>query len=293
MRRKALGRDLGLTVRMALALALVGAMYAVAALLLGAMVVGTARSREWDAFAGALCFAVGLPAVLVVHVRGAPELVLRAVRARVLEPHEEAELQGLVARAAAQADLPTPSVAIVRSSQPNAFAVGVSPERAVIGVTTELLRRLNTPELGAVVAHELAHIANRDSVVMTLVGAFSTAGAAMRRDDDWRMKVLFVLYLPVYALGLVLQWTISRYREYSADRGAVLITGAPEHLMSALQAVSEQRPRGDLRGGAAVSAFCIVSTRRRRFELFADHPPLEKRLENLARLARELGKPVG
>ena len=93
-------------------------------------------------------------------------------------------------------------------------------------------------------------------------------------------------------IGLLLMWTISRYREYVADRGAVLVTGAPEQLMSALQLAERRRARGDLRGGAAVSAFCIVSPRKRRFELISDHPPLEKRLRRLSALTSQLAKPA-
>jgi heat shock protein HtpX len=97
----------------------------------------------------------------------------------------------------------------------------------------------------------------------------------------------------VFFIGLLAMWTLSRYREYVADRGAALITGAPEQLMSALQKLGGRPPRGDLRGGLAVQALCILPARRRRwrrFELFADHPPLEKRLERLEELSRELGK---
>jgi heat shock protein HtpX len=97
----------------------------------------------------------------------------------------------------------------------------------------------------------------------------------------------------VFFIGLLALWTLSRYREYVADRGAALITGAPEQLMSALQKLGGRPPRGDLRGGLAVQALCILPARRhgwRRFELFADHPPLEKRLERLEELSRELGK---
>lgn len=141
-------------------------------------------------------------------------------------------------------------------------------------------------------AHELEHIANRDGVVMTLVAVPALAGSAMRNEDDFRMRVLFVFYTPVFVLSLLLMWTISRYREYVADRGAVLITGAPEQLMSALQKIAGTPARGDLRGGLAVQALCIVGRQKgwRRFVLFSDHPPLGKRLERLEEISRELGK---
>jgi heat shock protein HtpX len=98
----------------------------------------------------------------------------------------------------------------------------------------------------------------------------------------------------------MLMWAISRYREYTADRGSALITGAPEQLMSALTKISEKGPRGDLRGGAAVSALCIVPAQRkkgrldslRRFEVFMDHPPLDKRLRRLAAISRDMGRPA-
>ena len=125
-------------------------------------------------------------------------------------------------------------------------------------------------------------------------------GSAMWNDGNSRGKVAYLLlYWPIHAIGLCLMWTISRYREYAADRGAAMITGAPEQLMSALTKIAGSEPRGDLRGGGAVSALCIVPAQRksrfdsvRRLEIFKDHPPLEKRLDRLGALARELGGPV-
>jgi heat shock protein HtpX len=184
---------------------------------------------------------------------------------------------------------------LTRSWAPNAFSVGLTEDRAVIAFTTELFRRdLTAPELEAVIAHELAHVANRDGVVMTFVSAPALVGSAMWHSEDWRAKALFVLvYWPFFVVGLVTMWALSRYREYVADRGAALITGAPEQLMSALQKLAGAPARGDLRGGLAVQALCIVPSRRhgwRRFELFSDHPPLRKRLARLAELSRELGE---
>jgi heat shock protein HtpX len=192
-------------------------------------------------------------------------------------------------------------VAVIRSRAPNALAVGLRPKHATVALTTELVRRLDRKELEAVVAHELAHLGNRDGVVMTFVSGPCILGAVMRDDGGSRGWVFFyVFYWPVYVLGLLLMWAMSRYREYTADRGSALITGAPEQLMSALQKIAQKEPRGDLRGGAAVSALCIVPAQRkkgrlgflRRFEVFMDHPPLEKRLRRLGEVAREMGRPV-
>jgi heat shock protein HtpX len=249
--------------------------------------------RAFGAFFGALLFALGIPAMLVVHVRQADRLALRTARARILKRSERAELQALVARVAAHADLPPPRVAIIESESANALSVGRTPERAVVAVTTGLLRRLTPGELEAVVAHELAHVGNRDGLVMTLVAVPALAGSAMWHSDDWRTKIFFVLYLPIWLVGLLLMWAISRYREYVADRTAALVTGAPEQLMSALVKISGKEARGDLRGGVAIQALCIVPTTTtgwRRLEMLADHPPLEKRLERLEELSRKLGR---
>jgi heat shock protein HtpX len=200
-------------------------------------------------------------------------------------------LQELVARLAAQADLPRPRVAIIHTRAPNALTAARSPSTAVVAVTTELLRRLERHELEAVVAHELAHVANRDGPVMTFVGGPALLGGFFWKED--KVEYLFMwIYWPFHLVGLFLLWTISRYREYVADRGAVLITGAPENLISALLKIEGGAPpRKDLRS-LAVRAFCIVGwkSKWRRFELVMDHPPVRKRIARLEELARELGE---
>jgi len=294
MKRRPLGRDLGLSIRMAVALIPILGWYLFALLLLVAIVIGTLADRDWDAFLGAALFAVGGPVLLWQHIHRSESVALRAAHARELAEDDEPDLQALVARVSAMADLPPPRVALAKSWAPNAFSVGLNERRAVVAVTSELLRRdLTTAELEAVVAHELAHVANRDGLVMTFVSVPALAGSAMWHADDGRGKIFFLLfYWPVFFVSLFLMWTLSRYREYVADRGAALITGAPEQLMSALQKIAGKPARGDLRGGLAVQALCIVGRQAgwRRFELFSDHPPLDKRLERLAELARDLGK---
>lgn len=270
--------------------------YLVIALLLAAAAIIVLLDPSWDGVLAAGFFTVAGPVSLWQHLQRSEAVALRAARAVELEQGEAPELHALVARVAAQADLPMPRVAIVRSWAPNAFSVGLNERRAVVAFTTELLRRdLTTSELEAVVAHELAHVGNRDGVVMTFVSAPALVGSAMWHADDSRLKIFFVLvYWPFFFVGLMAMWALSRYREYVADRGAALITGAPEQLMSALEKIAGEPPRGDLRGGLAVQALCIVGGQRgwRRFELFSDHPPLAKRLERLAEVSRELGKAV-
>jgi heat shock protein HtpX len=295
MKRRPYGRDLGLTIRMGIALVPILIWYLLMIALFLLVVIAVVTSPSWETILFLVLLVVGGPIALWEQLMNSEAVGLRAARAKEVKRNEHRELQALVARVAAQADLPPPRVAVARSWSPNAFSVGLTERRAVVAVTTELLRRdLTTPELEAVVAHELAHIANRDGVVMTFVSAPALLGSAMWHERSWRGRIVFLLfYWPFFFVGLLTMWTLSRYREYIADRGAAQITGAPEQLASALHKLGVRPARGDLRGGLAVQALCILPARKRgwrRFELFADHPPLEKRIERLEELSRDLGK---
>jgi heat shock protein HtpX len=198
---------------------------------------------------------------------------------------------------------------------PNAFATGRSPKHAAVCVTTGLWNRLEPKEIEGVLAHELSHVANRDVLIMTVASFFAMlaalltrfglyagmfSGGGNNRDNNngppvW--LIMLVVSIVVYAISYILIRTISRYREYAADRGSALITGAPEYLMSALQKISSQMtliPNRDLREVSAMNAFFIIpaSAKAAVGELFMDHPPIEKRLAALAKIAREMGRPV-
>jgi heat shock protein HtpX len=200
---------------------------------------------------------------------------------------------------------------------PNAFATGRNPKHAAVAVTRGLWERLEPRELEGVLAHELSHIANRDVLIMTVASFFAMLAALLtrfglyagmfgggyggNRDSNNNQVpvwlIVFLVSIVTYALSYILIRTISRYREYAADRGASLITGAPEQLMSALQKIASEMlriPQRDLREVAGMNAFFIVPTnwRQQAGELFASHPPLEKRLAALERIAREMGRPV-
>jgi heat shock protein HtpX len=263
---------------------------------------------------------VGLVPMLVIVVGLAffqyytsDKLALRASGAKVVSRDEAPELHEMVERLCAMADLPKPKVAVVDTDVPNAFATGRSPKHAAVAVTTGLWRRLEPREIEGVLAHELSHVANRDVLVMTIASFFAMLAALLTRfglyggmfgggrDRDsngppiW--LIVFVVSIVTYFLSYLLIRTISRYREYAADRGAALITGAPEHLMSALQKIASQMsliPQRDLRQVEGMNAFFIVPTnvKSAAAELFMTHPPLEKRLARLAEIAREMGKPV-
>jgi heat shock protein HtpX len=286
---------------MGVALLLVVAMYLAALVLSLVVLVAVIAERAWGALLGWFILAAGLGVAAFMHWLHGEDLVFRTVRAKRVEADEEPKLHELVVRLAAAANLPPPRLALIRSWAPNALSAGMTPKGATIAVTTELLRRLDERELEAVLAHELSHVANRDGMVMTIVSGPAMLGSAMWNDDNPRGKIAYLLlYWPVHGVGVCLMWTISRYREYAADRGAAALTGAPEQLMSALTKIAQREPRGDLRGGAAVSALCIVPAQRksrlgllRRLEIFMDHPPLEKRINRLGDLARDLAKGHG
>jgi heat shock protein HtpX len=242
------------------------------------------------------------------------KLALAAAGAKVVSREEAPALHDMVERLCAMADLPKPKVAIMDTPVPNAFATGRSPKHAAVCVTTGLWDRLEPKEIEGVLAHELSHIANRDVLIMTVASFFAMLAALLtrfglyagmfgggnNRDNNngppiW--LIVTVVAIVVYALSYVLIRTISRYREYAADRGSALITGAPEYLMSALQKISSQMtliPNRDLRAVEGMSAFFIVSPKIKSAvgELFMDHPPIEKRLAALSEIAREMGRPV-
>ncbi len=272
----------------------------------------------------AFLISTGAPAILVVLVAAgmlffqywcSDRLALFSMGARVVEPDEASELHGIVDRLCALADLPKPKVAIAESDLPNAFATGRSPKAAVICATTGLMRRLDPPELEAVLAHELSHVAHRDVAVMTIASAAGMLAGLMSRfalelgilnsgddDDDSRGGLSFVLVLLVsactYVVAFFLTRMLSRYRELSADRGAAVVTGAPATLASALVKVTGEMgsiPTRDLRAAEPLNAFFFAPALAPGFSLsslFATHPSLERRLAQLSELERAMGRPA-
>ena len=250
----------------------------------------------------------------VVQYVASDKVALYAMNARVVEPHEAPELHGAIDRLCALADTPKPRVALSDSDVPNAFATGRSPDRAVVCVTTGLVRRLEPDELEGVLAHELAHVAHRDVAVMTvasflgvlagLVTRFAvqataqSGGGLVRRSrggskDSVLPVVLAVIVVSavVYAVSFVLIRTLSRYRELSADRTAALLTGRPSSLASALTKITGEMgrvPTRDLRAAEPFNAFFFTPALAPGFSLsslFSTHPTLERRLAQLQAMA--------
>jgi heat shock protein HtpX len=307
MKRKSYGRDRGLTLRMLATGGLLGLLYVVfATVLINALNVGIAPAI------------VIVVAIAFFQYYTSDKLALAASGAKIVTPEQAPDLHAMVERLCAMASLPKPRVAVVPTDVPNAFATGRNPSHAVVAVTEGIWKRLEPQELEAVLAHELSHVANRDVLVMTVASFFAMLAGLItrwglyfgmwgggfgggRRDNNNNGVPIWLIVLAVsivtYAISYVLIRTLSRYREYAADRGSALITGAPEHLMSALQKISSgitQIPQRDLREVQAMNAFFIIPTnwRVQMSEIFMDHPPLEKRLAALAAIAREMGRPV-
>jgi heat shock protein HtpX len=306
MKRKAYGRDAGLSLRMLLTSFMLGLLYVAFALVL-----------FYVLNAGLIFMLVIVIGMGLFQYFTSDKIALAASGAKIVSAEEAPKLHEMIERLAAMADLQKPRVAFIDTPVPNAFATGRNQKHSVVAVTRGLWERLDEKEIEGVLAHELTHIANRDVLVMTVASFFAMLAAMLtrfglyagmfggfgggNRDSNnnsvpiW--LVIMVVSVVTYFLSWILIRTISRYREYAADRGSAVITGAPEYLMSALQKISSQMtmiPQKDLREVEGMSAFFIIPTKLKQGmnELFMDHPPLEKRLAALEKIAQEMGRPV-
>jgi heat shock protein HtpX len=299
--------DRGLTARMGLTMFLLGLLYVVLMVALFYVFGGTPG--------GALFAVVISGGLLWAQWYFSDRLALSAMRGRVVSPQEAPELHAVVDRLCAIADMPKPQVAIADTDMPNAFATGRSPDRAVVCATTGLLRRLDARELEAVLSHELSHVAHRDVTVMTIASVVAVLAGFMtrsmmwsgmmggnRRDSNSNAAVVFLVVMlvsmVVYAVSFVLIRTLSRYRELAADRAGAYLTGQPSALASALTKITGQMariPTRDLRQAEPYNAFFFAPAFTDKFDfssIFATHPPLDRRLEQLARISAELGRPM-
>ena len=307
MARTRFPADAGLASRMVLTMFLLGLLYVVFV---------------------AVLVALKIPLVLVLLIVGgflffqyffSDRIALFSMRAREVSPQEAPELHQMIDRLCALADMPKPRVAIAESDMPNAFATGRNQKHSVVCVTTGILRRLSPPELEAVLSHELSHVAHRDVAVMTLAsflgilagfvvrssiyaGAYGGGGWGRSNDsrDNTGAVILLVVLASavVYALSFLLTRALSRYRELSADRAGAILIGRPSLLASALVRITGDMgriPTRDLRAAEPLNAFFFAPALAPGFSfssLFATHPPLERRLEQLAQLEAQLGRPA-
>jgi heat shock protein HtpX len=292
---RSFGRDTGLQARMLLTLFLLGLVYAILIAVL--IAAGT----------GVVTVAVIAALLFLVQYFTSDKIALASMGAREVSPQDAPELHAIVERLCVQANLPKPRVGIVDTPMPNAFAVGRSPSAATVCATTGLLNLLSSAELEGVLAHELTHVRNRDVLVMTIASFFASIAAFIvqmgfwlglgyddRDDNGPGILVVILVSAVVYLVSFVLLQTLSRYREFAADRGSAIITGRPSALSSALLKIAgrmDQIPQRDLRAASGeLAAFYIFPPKAKQSvaNLFSTHPPLEARLEALARLEAQL-----
>jgi len=261
----------------------------------------------------AVLLSMGVSRIIVVLFMGgfmflqyffSDKMILSSMGAKPVSESEEPRIHDMVRRLCQNANLPMPKIAVVKTAMPNAFATGRNQKHAVVAVTTGLLSRLNDSEVEAVLAHELTHIKNRDMMVMTIATFLSSlaqmlvqwlpfmGGGNRDRDSGSNVALLLVVSLVVWIVSFVLIRTLSRYREFAADRGAAMITGQPSHLISALTKISGSRvPTEDLRRvEGPVSALFITPalSGSSLSKLFSTHPTLKARIDALQRIEMEL-----
>ncbi|MDQ3886162.1 MAG: zinc metalloprotease HtpX [Actinomycetota bacterium] len=300
MARTRFPADRGLASRMLVTMFLLGLLYVVFV----AILLAVSSSALV-----ALLVAAGF---LAIQYFASDRIALAAMGGKEVSPQQQPKLHGVVDRLCTLADMPKPRVAVAEADMPNAFATGRSPRNSVVCVTEGLLRRLDEPELEAVLAHELSHIAHRDVAVMTIASFLGLAAGLVvrfafyaglfggrRGGRDGGPPVVLVVVLVsavVYAISFLLTRALSRYRELSADRAAAAVTGRPSTLAAALVKISGEMskiPTRDLRSAEPLNALFFTPALANGFSLsslFSTHPKLQRRLEQLARIEAEIGR---
>ncbi|MFP9192387.1 zinc metalloprotease HtpX [Natrialbaceae archaeon A-CW1-1] len=287
--------DWGLRFRMFLTMFLLFALYIVFAGVLTAYLTGGANLLVFAMLFGGMSF---------VQYYFSDTLTLKTMGAKKVSPQEYPQLHSSVERLSQQADLPKPKVAVIDSKVPNAFATGRNQKNAAVAVTTGLMGKLSREELDGVIAHELAHVKNRDMMVMTIASFLSTVAFMIVRwgalfggrgrggRGGGGVVVAILVSLVVWIISYLLIRALSRYREFAADRGAAAITGNPAALASALMTISgevDKIPDKDLREEAEMNAFFIIPLKSGVVgRLFSTHPPTERRVEQLRELERSM-----
>jgi heat shock protein HtpX len=301
-------RDTGLTVRMTAVMFILGGLFV-------GLVVSIAFIAGSQGGTG-LAVVIGLVGIGIALYQwyNSDKVAMRAMRAREVSPQEAPELHGMIDRLCALADMPKPRVGIADTDLPNAFATGRSPDRAVVCVTTGILKRLTADELEGVLAHELSHVAHRDVLVMTVASSAGIVAGMLTQSAQYgglhvfgrrsnsnavpAYLLVLVVSLVVYAISFLALRLLSRYRELCADRSGAYLTQKPSALGSALQKITGEMaaiPNRDLRDAQRMNAFFIAPaiSGATLKTLTATHPSLEQRLEQLAKIAAELGRPMG
>jgi heat shock protein HtpX len=288
----ALRADSGLQARMLLTVFLLGAVYVV---LMAALFASGAS--------GVTIFVIAA-GLFLFQLFASDKIALATMGVKKVSPQQAPELHAMIERLCVQADLPKPTIGIVNTSMPNAFAMGRSQKSATVVATTGILELLSPAELEGVMAHELAHVRHRDVMIMTIASFFASIaslilqfgfffGGSSDDEDSPGILPLILVSLVVYIVSFVLMQALSRYREFAADRGAAAITGRPSALASALLKISgtmQRLPMNDLRAHSEMNAFYIIpaGAKKSLLNLFSTHPPVEQRIAQLSRLEAQL-----
>lgn len=226
------------------------------------------------------------------------KIVLRMYKAQEVTGGDAPELHDMVRRLAQRAELPMPKVYLVPDESPNAFATGRNPEHGAVAVTTGIMRILSREELEGVIAHELAHIRNRDILVGTVAAAIAGAISYLAQMAQWSMlfggrsndegegsnpvaALVMMIVGPIAAM--MVQMAVSRSREYGADAGGAAISGNPLHLAGALRKLHAASARIPMAANPATSHMFIVNplSGGGLVRLFSTHPPMEERIARL------------
>jgi heat shock protein HtpX len=256
---------------------------------------------------GTLLLVIIVTLVLLVQYFFSDRLVLFSMGAQVVSEQDQPDLYEILTRLCVIAGITRPKIAMVNKAIPNAFATGRNPKNSVIAVTTGLLSMLSPEELEAVLAHELSHVKNRDVMIITLASLISTSaffifrnsfmiprGGGRNRDQNL-LFIIPVIAAGVWVTSFLLIKALSRYREFSADRGSAILTGHPSQLASALMKISgqmERVPTTDLREIEGMNAFFIIPaiSGSSILGLLATHPTVEQRIAQLMQIEKEMGE---
>ena len=279
-------RDSGLTVRMTLSFIILGILYVIFLSILHYLGVGYIP----------LAFIAG--GMIMTQWYFSDRIVLWTSGAKIVSKEEYPQLHNIVEKLVNKNGIPKPKVAVVNSTVPNAFATGKSPRSSLIAVTTGILGLLDDEELEAVIGHELTHVRNRDVLVLTLASVFSTVAwylaqfgffggyQSRNRDSGNATAIVILVAIVTWVVSFLIIRAISRFREYSADRGGAIMTGRPDKLADALLKISGKMnkiPANELQKVQKMNAFFIIPALSGSSiaNLFSTHPPVEKRVQKL------------
>ncbi|RPJ31491.1 MAG: zinc metalloprotease HtpX [Nitrosopumilales archaeon] len=278
--------DAGLNARMMLSFVILGVLYIVFLSILHYLGVGY------------IPLAIIASAMILAQWYFSDKIVLWSSGAKIVSKEEYPRLHGIVESLSTNNGLPKPKVAMVNSPVPNAFATGKSPKSSLVAVTTGILDLLDNDELEAVIGHELSHVRSRDVLILTLASVFSTVAwylvrfglfgglQTRNRNTAGTSAIVLLVAITTWVVSFLIIRAISRYREFSADRGGAIMTGKPDKLASALLKISGKIkviPPKELENVQKLNAFFIIPALSGSSiaNLFSTHPPVEKRVQKL------------